>query len=447
MNLIIASVCDSKDGAYEEVLRFIAADPNATPQEKECASNIQQFYLDNQCFPSVELIKKHYPHWCEADIQPSTPETLMHHWREKSQSRNAMKLASMMSELSAELMDGNVSFDDAAKSLDELTSDRGYGVEDPIKIESITDHDLEAEMAREPSGITFGIEELDHICRGIESGSAVVIGGYTGSFKSSFGICMGVQNAIKGISSAFLSLERPAAILKNQALSCFSFMPQYPDSPIGHMEILKRALRPDQLDDLKEIQRIMAEQPGKIEIFGGHDIRPNVATGIVPSMKWLADRGHTYLVIDHAQLVKYYMPGTGDISGVDRFIKETTDEAVRLNSLGYDFRVIFMSQINREAYKKASRRGGQYDLTALAEYNELERTASYIVTLYANEELKAVNELRVQLLKHSYGPTIEEPVAVFVDPSCSVVGGPSAMEVFDASESNVDGLLGDDFQF
>lgn len=163
--------------------------------------------------------------------------------------------------------------------------------------------------------------------------------------------------------------------------------------------------------------------------------------------KMLADQGINALYVDHVQLLKYYVGQSDGVQGVDRFVKTMTDVSVELAEADYDFRVIFLSQINRDSYKKALRRGGQYDLTAMAEYNELERSASYMVTLFSTDELKAVNEVRIQLLKHRLGATLEEPVSVFVDPGYSVIGGVSAMADFDATEDAVSNLLGEDFGF
>lgn len=124
-----------------------------------------------------------------------------------------------------------------------------------------------------------------------------------------------------------------------------------------------------------------------------------------------------------------------------------TDVAVNLDSRGYDFRICFLSQINRDGYRKALRRSGVYDLTCLAEYNELERSAAYVVTLFSTDELKAVNEVRVQLLKCRMGSTIEEPVSVFVDPAYCVIGGAQAMSSSNVESDLMGGLLGDDFGF
>ena len=153
------------------------------------------------------------------------------------------------------------------------------------------------------------------------------------------------------------------------------------------------------------------------------------------------------LFIDHAQLLKYYSNTSDGISAVDRFVKKMTDMAVELDLKGYDFRVCFLSQINRDSYKKALRRSGTYDLTALAEYNELERSGAYIITLFSTDELKSVNEVRIQILKSRLGATLEEPISVFVDPAYAVVGGTQAVSSVDLGSSGITDLLGDEFGF
>ena len=50
------------------------------------------------------------------------------------------------------------------------------------------------------------------------------------------------------------------------------------------------------------------------------------------------------------------------------------------------------AQTNREGNKRAEKNKGSYDLQALADLNELERSASYVVFLYTSDDMKLLQE-------------------------------------------------------
>ena len=80
------------------------------------------------------------------------------------------------------------------------------------------------------------------------------------------------------------------------------------------------------------------------------------------------------------------------------------------------------AQTNREGWKRAVKRGGVYDLTALAEVNEGERASSVVMSIYVDENMKAAKEAKVQLHKVRFGPGIADPVSVFVDGDAYIFG-------------------------
>lgn len=256
-----------------------------------------------------------------------------------------------------------------------------------------------------------------------------------------------VHNSINGISTSMISLEMPVRYLYAQMLSCFSFSPSWPGSPIPSLSIIKGELSEEDLFDLYKCEEAFKALPGKIFIFGVDDLSGSVDKALPSVCHDLARRGCSTLIVDHVQLLKYYIPGTRDVSGVDSIIKKLTDTALELDRSGHDFRIILLSQINRESYKKALRRGGRYDITAMAEYNELEKSCTYMLAIFSTEEMKEMKEASVQLLKNRLGATIEEPTTVFVDPSFCVFGGVSAISSFDPTESDLADLMGDEFGF
>lgn len=444
MNRLIDSISESHNKDYVVALKSIKDTMKLTPQEIQAIEFCLEFWDKYSVFPSRSFLMEKYQVQFDEMTTLSPPE-LMSHFQTKSTSRGQMELSQLLSGSAQELMEGK----DASEILKDITSlfDETIVGNDPVRVTSFHDVRLSEKYEAKNPTIQFGIDEIDSVVKGIESGTVGIIAGYVGSFKTTTAISMSVFNASRGHSSAILTLEMPARALKAQAISAFSASPLYNGSPIAYQPILKGQLTQDDREALADVEESFDALEGDITIFNGSDINGKFIDTLPAAMEWLADRGHKCIFVDHVQLMKYYQPNRDEVKGVDQIIKSMADKSVELDNRGYDFRTVFLSQINREAFKKALRRQGAYDLTCLAEYNEQERSASYVVSLFSTDELKAVNELRVQLLKHRLGETLEEPTAVPVDPMHAMVGGISVMSDFEASESEINDLLGDEFGF
>lgn len=83
---------------------------------------------------------------------------------------------------------------------------------------------------------------------------------------------------------------------------------------------------------------------------------------------------------------------------------------------------LFACQCNRDGLKRATKRNGVYDVTAISDLNEVERASAYIVFLYTPEDKAISQETVVTLAKHRLGTTLSEPTPVAFVPSVSIVG-------------------------
>lgn len=82
---------------------------------------------------------------------------------------------------------------------------------------------------------------------------------------------------------------------------------------------------------------------------------------------------------------------------------------------------LWACQVNREGYSRAIRRQGKYDLLAIADLNEVERSSSYVIFLFKENEA-VVQELKITMPKHRYGALIPEPVPVSFNPAVYTLG-------------------------
>ncbi len=77
--------------------------------------------------------------------------------------------------------------------------------------------------------------------------------------------------------------------------------------------------------------------------------------------------------------------------------------------------MILLSQINRDNWRRARNNDGKYDITCLADANELERGSYRVFTTYTNEDLKGRKSAQVQILKNRTGQTMYEPAVCYAD--------------------------------
>ena len=93
-----------------------------------------------------------------------------------------------------------------------------------------------------------------------------------------------------------------------------------------------------------------------------------------------------------------------------------------VNCKGEKLVTVYLAQANRQGFNRAKRRQGEYDLAALAELNELERSATYVLSLYSDEVMMSVNEMKAFLLKHRLGARMVAPCQTYVYPQLHVIG-------------------------
>lgn len=266
---------------------------------------------------------------------------------------------------------------------------------------------------------------------------------FTLTHNTTTALSIALNNALKGVRSAYLTLESTTSELKIKTISAYSFAYNWGGDPIEYLSLLKNRLTDKQRDSLPSLDENYRSMPGRVDFFSPSAIKGDFAKSLPLIAKYYAENGYQLFIVDQAQLLQYYARDIDNISVVNRLVKELTDVAVSMDEHGYNFRVMFLSQINREAYKAAVKTNGEYNISALAQYSELERSASYILTLFMNDALKSASQCRIQLLKSRNGQTSEEPESITISLPYSFVGSDDVMKGFNPSQSDIMSMFSD----
>lgn len=288
----------------------------------------------------------------------------------------------------------------------------------------------------EQGGILYGIQTMDDHVRGLKPGTMHTIFGFVGAFKSTTALSMAYYNVMTlEADIAFVSLEMPKYYLKYMLLSRHSLHPKFQGilEPIFYKDIFDGVLTPEDEKNLEILDADFKEScVGNLYMFDLTDFHMENFEEYFTGLPIV----FSGIFVDYAQLMGFVNSKFDKITNINRYVKMFHDFTKTYKS-GKGFTGIMLSQANRDGWKRARKAEGRYELTAISEANEIERSSFSVTALYADDALTNQGVLSLQLLKFRGGAVLLDPIRTFVDPRCCVVG--DVIEV--DHEAIVDGLL------
>nr|DAM76864.1 MAG TPA: Helicase REPLICATION [Caudoviricetes sp.] len=243
-----------------------------------------------------------------------------------------------------------------------------------------------------------------------------------------------------GYNICYLSLETPKEDINWNLLSCHSYSTKFQRyNFVSHAKMRWGTMTADEEDFIfNEVEPDFkndyiddegnTRKRGKVIILDESDFKTFSFGEISSVIEKVDDKLGGKLdcvIVDYIQLCKFSGQGVtydanSQINSYVTFfrrlaqnfkkeIKEDGTEEVR------QLTMILLAQINRSSWQKASRNDGRYDITCLADANELERGSARVFTTYTSEDLKARKSAQVQILKNRAGQTMYDPVTVYAD--------------------------------
>lgn len=130
------------------------------------------------------------------------------------------------------------------------------------------------------------------------------------------------------------------------------------------------------------------------------------------------DHGIDVVFVDHIQLLKFdesHGKSSNETTVINYWVDYFRKQCMNFLNSSRQIAIILLSQANRGGWEYAVKHNENYQLTALAEANELERASSMVISVFTSDPLKAIKQAKVQLLKCRDGQTMEDSVPVFAD--------------------------------
>ena len=270
-------------------------------------------------------------------------------------------------------------------------------------------------------GLVWPVEHLNTELGRVAPGQNVVLLGAPGSFKTTFALNMVFLNSVmREYKCAYLYLEDLPLAYHKRIISRYS---RSIGDPIS-TALLNQGTKDRQIQErVTAIEaKYKAQSCSRIHYIpvSGFSTEPHIFA--TQFGKYIDENKIDYVVLDYAQRLKVYAPGLGyEMSYLNLFIST-------LNSMSLGvmhcrkFAMVHLSQMTKEAIKRVEKSRGKASISDASEINALERDAHFMLSLYADDDLKSGKLMRYQILKARNGKTYENPSEIPCDPTNAYIG-------------------------
>lgn len=292
-------------------------------------------------------------------------------------------------------------------------------------------------------GLMTGLTPIDAITNGLQPTTVSTIAAFTGHGKSTSWVSILFKNAMAGRKCACISLEMAPELVWMQLQA--RYMYEVKNLQVTSTDLIQRKLTKENIEKLREYAAdYKRDIQDNVRIVDSSVITKEMTKSSNAWIRLYKDLesklgGLSLVIHDHVGQYDRLFPDLGN-----NMIKLITDATVRFRTKeGVGVHTGFACQTNREGYKRATKRNGVYDITAISDLNEVERSSTYVIFLYTPEDRMIAQETVVTMAKHRLGSILSEPTPVAFVPSVCLVG--SNVEQISYGDSLSDLDFGGDF--
>lgn len=291
-----------------------------------------------------------------------------------------------------------------------------------VKEEEDTKQYLYGSKEEKVEGIKSGIPELDEVTYGFQPGTMAFISAFTGEGKTTLCDSITFKNVLEGKKACILSLELAPDLVWLMFEARYMF--QVKNLQVTTQDFIMHRIPSDILEDVVKYEEDFKKDimSNLIILDESYITKQQLLNYRALSAVYrdIADRlgGLDIILVDHVGQFELLFPDNGNaiVKSYQSMIKTFKDHR-GVRPIG-----IFAVQANRQGKLRATKRQGVYDLQAISDMNECERSATYVVFLYSSDDMKVMGEVKLTLAKHRLGSIITEPVTVSFNPALMTVG-------------------------
>lgn len=292
-------------------------------------------------------------------------------------------------------------------------------------------------------GIMCGVSEIDTVTNGFQPGSIATIAAFTGHGKSTFINSILFKTAMLGKKCVLISLELSPQLVWPMIQARYLY--QMKGLNVSSQDLLFHKLTSDIERKVNEFDSdFRNEVCSNLLIVDESVLNKQIVSNFRSLSKLFRTfekqlGGLDFVALDHVGQLELLFPTMGN-----QILKNLQSVAKTFkNTKGLHVSMVWACQCNREGNKRANRRDGVYDLQAISDLNEVERSSSYVIFMYTSDDMKIVQETKITLSKHRLGSVLTEPIVTTFNPSISTIG--STIEKIQMSEDDLSSLVDFDF--
>ena len=399
----------NKDNVYK--LTDLEKTKEIDLSEKQMINKYIYIVEQTEGTPSIDLLKREFPSLYFDNAEKLSDEELNDYIKLYIANKKNLFISKKLLEQSMMVKTNGVT-EKTVNILNEITKSDSVSIEYK---EALNDLIEIYNSKKDIEGIKTGVKEIDNSISGLMPGTITVLAGYTGSYKTTWALNIAYNAIVEGKNVLYLSLEVIKEYIFYNLISRHSFNDKF-KIHIDNSKLKRRELDDKEFEyfqetiynDFKKLSgRVFAIDETELENYSFYSLE-NKFREIEKLAQKETGHGIDMLVVDHAQLLKYdeNMKGIGNETNVvNAYVSFFRQQALNFIRENKQVSVLILSQTSRDGWRKASRNEGCYDLTALADSNELERAASLVFTVFCSSSLKQVKEAKVQILKNRDGDT------------------------------------------
>jgi len=294
-------------------------------------------------------------------------------------------------------------------------------------------------------GILTGLEPVDIVTRGIQPGELFVPAAFIGGYKSTFSLKMTHSVVTSGFNAAFISLEMPYDQVRRILYTIHSGSEKFTNihEPLEYEKIKFGTLEDEEEDFyLNHVLNDFDSNPVYGKLFVHQMDSSEVTLDRIRTIAEMFNKEAELdaLFIDYMTLIK---PARGQrfssrSEAINQNVQDLKNLALHFDG-GRSIPVISPCQINRQGWRKAGENEGVYDVTAIAEFNQIEKAADLIVGIYVDDNMKNAKEAKCSVLKARDART-PPPFLIYADGATRQIGS------FDSGEEiTEEGIVDIDF--
>lgn len=424
-----------------------------------CFDSVGRFPTENifiSKFPETETMLKNASIYKEKDLNFYVDEFI--------ENRKAREISSQIMDIASRVQEKGLTEEDIIQ-LQSKIKDKGKIIEEDAfsfsKFSELYHHNKTKKI-----GLSTGVNYVDEIVGGLDKGSMNTIMAYTSQGKSMWATNIAYKNTYeKDYNVAIISLEVTKAEVQYNILTRHSNLSKFDEYPFIHKDKIKFGkLSEDEEDYLMNtvIKDYEENKQGLLFILDEDDFS-NFSYSEIRKKLYNADdickektgHGLDALVVDHVGLMKFSDNANSSnkseysiINDYVSFFRRLTLSFRRYDDGTYSqLATIILAQANRKGFDEATKKKGNYSLTAIAEANEIERSSYRIFSIWTNDELKFAKECMVCILKNRGGQTVQDAFPVHFDGERYIFGdledgssGSASIMDYMNSNSNSDSL-------